>query len=524
MRTLPALLVVAAAVTACVDDVDLGTDPQAIVGGTPTTALPAIGRFVYGDDGCTAELIGPRIALTAAHCLVPPFTATAPVPGSAFVLDDGTSFAVDRVQSLASQRLEPTLFPGFVTDLAVLHLATAVPATAATPLTLAGMPPELGDVETVVGYGCTSRADRSGGGTKRYVTRTYDGDARVVCWGDSGGAALAGTLTGGGALWGETADMTSWDLLGLFPDSWIDQLAPLWYQRRQIEAVVRTWDTNELGMDRPGFSYDSVSAIDPSACRAACESDGRCRAFTWEPRPILGRCWRKAAAPEPVPHAGFVSGLPRLYEVGVDRTGGDYAAVAAPTAEACASRCGRETWCQAVTFAAGTCWLKSSVPAATACAGCTSAVIARGVEADVDHPGGDLEARTIKYPHDCAEACARDARCLAYTHGPASGTCWLKRGVTGTTAATGGATSGLRRGLEVGFDRPGATYRDVTIFSETPNLCQAECARDPVCRAWSFEPAPDGLITATCHLKDAVPTRAAAPGRVSGVRGLEFLP
>jgi hypothetical protein len=70
----------------------------------------------------------------------------------------------------------------------------------------------------------------------------------------------------------------------------------------------------EVGIDRPGMDYQNfdLPAPDPAPCRAACEKDGRCRAFTYVKPGIQGpnaRCWLKTAIPEPRPNACCISGI-----------------------------------------------------------------------------------------------------------------------------------------------------------------------------------------------------------------------
>jgi hypothetical protein len=70
----------------------------------------------------------------------------------------------------------------------------------------------------------------------------------------------------------------------------------------------------EVDIDRPGMDYQNfdLPAPDPAPCRAACEKDGRCRAFTYVKPGNQGpnaRCWLKTAIPEPRPNACCISGI-----------------------------------------------------------------------------------------------------------------------------------------------------------------------------------------------------------------------
>src|ERR1041384_5291916 len=88
-------LLMIAMLGACTPDATAST-PQAIVGGIPSapSAFPATGMLVVRDGlMCTATLIAPDVALTAAHCLRPPTFV-----GFGFTLDtdetDGTAEVV----------------------------------------------------------------------------------------------------------------------------------------------------------------------------------------------------------------------------------------------------------------------------------------------------------------------------------------------------------------------------------------------------------------------------------------------
>jgi hypothetical protein len=82
-------------------------------------------------------------------------------------------------------------------------------------------------------------------------------------------------------------------------------------------------------------------------------------------------------------------------------------------------------------------------------------------------------------------------------------------------------------------DRPGSDYKDFAYEGVDPAHCQAECDKDPRCRAWTFVgwipnlPAyiidPDerpNISRSHCWLKDAVPARQSHPGTISGVKGI----
>lgn len=525
-------LVASALAAACVEPApDLGTDEDELVGGVTTGARPEIGQYFNGDGGwCTATLIGPQAILVAAHCVAPIYVVGPVKAGAWFGFVDrngqGQGVAADLVHGFASKRFE--FAPGgvFTTDLAVVHLVDPVPIEQAVPATMAGQEPTSGVWSTIFGFGCDDRSTRLGAGVKRYLEFTYGTATTSICWGDSGGPVAYGRVGDGGAIWGVNSDFNYGnDWFGWSPASWTDLWADVPLQKRQIEDVIRAWDgVDERGFDRPGFDYANGVVASVGACRAACEADGLCASFSFVPEAGGGRCWRKSAAPEPVPSqvTGVISGLARRLEVGINRSGGDFAAIAASSADACASACGRHASCAAFTYAGGTCWLKSSVPTASACGNCTSGVVGRGLEPGVNRPGLDVAVATATSARDCAARCARDERCEAFTFtGAATSNCWLKDGVPGALPGPG-LVSGVRRGVETNTERTGTLLRSFATSTLSPLVCSAACASDGNCASWRYQPPAGGQ--ATCVLFTDVGARMTRAGYVSGLRGFEFQP
>src|SRR4051794_12386971 len=148
----------------------------------------------------------------------------------------------------------------------------------------------------------------------------------------------------------------------------------------------------ELDTDRFGRDFRAVdlASNDPAECRALCEQDARCRAFTLVKPGVqheLARCWLKGEAPAPQPSsvctASGVRSTPPAsqpapgaltFELDVDRRGFDFLQIEMATydAELCRAACAADPRCRAYTWgkpgiqgAHAHCWLKSDIPEPT---------------------------------------------------------------------------------------------------------------------------------------------------------------
>jgi hypothetical protein len=159
----------------------------------------------------------------------------------------------------------------------------------------------------------------------------------------------------------------------------------------------------EVNVNRPGSDFSNFDLPEPRPhlCKEACMRDSRCLAFTNVNPNVQGpnaRCWLKNAVPNPVADSCCSSGVkgergggrgawaPPMgpgYEQNTDRPGYDFSNFDLPEANPalCRDACLRNGGCQAFTYVNpgvqgpnARCWLKNSVPPATANNCCVSGV------------------------------------------------------------------------------------------------------------------------------------------------------
>jgi V8-like Glu-specific endopeptidase len=515
---------------------------EGLVGGTDTTARPEIGKF---SRGCTATLIAPHYVLTAGHCTGYETTVSS---SDRFMITDtrGTShsYTIDRIHIFGAYSaagafneiaFEYTPDNVGTNDVALLHLSSDVPADVATPATIAKVPPSNGDRVTIFGFGCKDRNTRTGGGSKQYISFNYGTTSTALCPGDSGGPVVYGNFDGGGQIWG-----TNTGYLG----SGADVFGNVSYFNDQIVQVMRNWDNMrfENGIDRYGGDYRNFELTDwrPETCRDACVADAACHGFTYVNPGVQSTnamCWLKSGVSPWSSCASCTSGTRFEIEAGIDRSGSDYSAFDLLEArpELCTAACARDRACRAYTYVApgvqgpnARCWLKSGVPAATSNAQ-TSSGVNRGLEINTDRPGKDYRSFDLPSadPLLCREECATDSACKAFTYVAAAvqGTharCWLKSAVPAPIAGVANVISGFKRGLEANTDRSGGDYREFEQDVAVPEVCQATCANESACAAFTYVPPGRQTKKAHCWLKSSIPTATSNEGMVSGLKGLDF--
>ena len=184
--------------------------------------LSEVGRLEIGGAArCIATLFTPSAAVTAAHCLPPGMTET--TPGDAvFALGDGSPphrFPVDGAYAFGAPdgSGQGDALNG---DVAVIHLAQAVPAEVASPRRLGRVRTEAGSEVTFVGM------DRSGAppyDVRRVRSWWFDPalTERIMLPGDSGGPLIGGSPGDLGPIIGVGSGYATSPCGAMTPDSMV---------------------------------------------------------------------------------------------------------------------------------------------------------------------------------------------------------------------------------------------------------------------------------------------------------------
>lgn len=261
---------IAWALSGCaVDGADVESDTsqsEPVIGGQVTRDRPDVGMasFRWGSF-CTATLIAPRVAITASHCVQ---YATRDATGAfgSFRIDKAASgvarYPIDRYRALTGSGLGSP-------DVALLRLATPVPADVATPAPLATSLPSSGTPLTIYGYGCNDDWEhQTGGGTKRDYHYRYGATLRdVLCPGDSGGPVRVDAT--GAVLLINSGWVSSWgdrhDVFGEVPQfvSKIQAQIAAWNAPEPTSGLTAEYfDTKELTGDPKVTTFTSNIGFD----------------------------------------------------------------------------------------------------------------------------------------------------------------------------------------------------------------------------------------------------------------------
>ena len=145
----------------------------------------------------------------------------------------------------------------------------------------------------------------------------------------------------------------------------------------------------------------------------------------------------------------------------------------------------------------------------------------------VNLPGSDYANFNADSAFVCRNTCGGDAKCQAWTwvkpgiQGP-SGRCWLKHRVP-TLVKDNCCNSGSREFIskrdltaEDRTDRLGLDYRNFEMDSW--KTCEASCAEDNACAAWTYARPGFQGPRGHCWLKSAIPNPTANASTISGVK------
>ena len=209
-----------------------------LVGGSYTYERPEVGSIAIGGGWCTATLVGPRLVVTASHCV--DYTSRDSIGNyGTFEIRRGRGESqIYRVQRIAAfMSSAEVIGPD---DVALLELATAVPSDIATPAGLVSTEPAGGTPVTIYGYGCQMRGG-DGDFAKQKLRSSWGEVTSTLCPGDSGGP----TITDDGLVVSTNSGYYG-------GDRGPDEFGRVYRVRSRIDDTVRRWgDTLGAGTPAP---------------------------------------------------------------------------------------------------------------------------------------------------------------------------------------------------------------------------------------------------------------------------------
>jgi uncharacterized protein (TIGR03382 family) len=254
------------------DDDQINTESQAVIGGTAAPNDPAVVQVSIGGL-CTGSLVSPRVVMTAAHCVADLIEAGQTRFGSIGFGEGGGEpwdARINIVDMVMHRRYDPESF--LKEDIAFVRMASPAPADI-EPLPIRTEPLVEGDVGLQIrtvgfGHNVSENGETSGAGTKRQITHRINevlakhlavGSTQYnTCQGDSGG--------------------------------------PTFVERNGVEEVAGVTSYGEGGclgtshLTRTDVMWDSITSVVLNSWDGPCPNDGTCEEDCEVPDPDCDVC------------------------------------------------------------------------------------------------------------------------------------------------------------------------------------------------------------------------------------------
>lgn len=278
------------------------------------------------------------------------------------------------------------------------------------------------------------------------------------------------------------------------------------------------------GIDLPGFDLPNQPRLLPSPfpdmCKASCDNDPRCKAWTYVKPGVqtwISRdkavCWLKHSVPARKNNPNTISGtkqvpLPPPPEISMTSMENVKFVNAQPyksfpleyfeNSRRCEVKCEVDLSCYAWSF------LRKSSRL----------------------PIGDNTCQMYSgYPSSVRDTCCVSGYKKVKGAGPALGQPPPPPPILPTPPPVPPPpqpTSVIGVGMERGWNRPGGDLRPpggIELPQPWPEVCQKKCLDEPRCRAWTYVKPGVQRQKAMCWLKGSVPNPIPDPNAVSGVKG-----